>query len=411
MADSSVQQHALTVIAGIEGSRDELARRLDAVQEPVLAALGRVTTLHYGRFAAFTPSGGGSAIAFETNYDGDENAHLLELQAQLGPHLDGIFGLCDGYTTGDFVAFARAHSRAPAMYYRSHAGLTVQQIRHDARVRAAIETWLDEADANGQLCAMRASAIVCGLQTRLAQLGLQVGPVARGLPRQPWAGLLFLVMLLFYLPVEAVLAAIAAVVFEPADRRDAQRHPPALLSDHDPAVNALIDAEELHLQNGLTHIVALKPGCFRRSALRLALSAVEQAHRLLYFEGTLGGIASIHFARWVLMDDGTVVFLSSYDGTWDSYLGDFVDKSHWFLTAIWTNTRWFPETHGLLLKGATAERAFKQWARTFQVKNQIWYSAYPELSVRNILDNATIRELAGGELLHSDEVSRWLALL
>ena len=177
--------------------------------------------------------------------------------------------------------------------------------------------------------------------------------------------------------------------------------------------------EDRQSQNGLTVVVPVKPwlfgksvggkpGLFRLTALRLALSAVEQAHRRLYYKGTLGGIPSIHFARWALLDDGTLLFLSDYDGSWDNYLSDFIDKSHWFLTAIWTNTRWFPDTHALLLKGATAELRFKQWARTFQVPNQIWYSAYKELSVRNVLDNANVRTLAGGPLQTPEDIHQFL---
>jgi hypothetical protein len=113
----------------------------------------------------------------------------------------------------------------------------------------------------------------------------------------------------------------------------------------------------------------------------------------------------------VLLDDGTLVFFSNYDGSWESYLGDFVDKAHVFLTAIWTNTKWFPKTHALILGGASAEATFKQWTRTFQVRNPIWYSAYGHLTVTNVLDNAKIREFAGGALASDDEARAWLALL
>jgi hypothetical protein len=53
---------------------------------------------------------------------------------------------------------------------------------------------------------------------------------------------------------------------------------------------------------------------------------------------------------------------------------------------------------------------FKQWARTFQVETPIWYSAYPDLTVTNILGNAKIREGAAGAMTEA-EARAWLARL
>ena len=413
MASASVQQQPLTVVADVVGHpRSEVEKLLDDAEDQVLEGLARVTTLHFGRFVVFERAEGVVALVFESNHDGDLEGHLGELQARIGAHLDAFFGCCAGYQAGGFVAFAKAHQIAPRTFYLGHMGLAVPQILHDRKVRTAIDAWLDAKDAAGELRSMGSRDIAQGLKAHLATESLEVGPVDRGFPRQPWAKGVFLAgMLPGYVLIETALAAIAYLFLEPADRRAEKKDPPALRSDHDPYVDALIDAEDLHFQNGLTHVVPVKPGFFRDKALRLALSFVNQARRALYYTGTLGGIASIHFARWVLLDDGTLVFFSNYDGSWESYLGDFIDKAHWFLTAIWTNTKWFPTTHGLAFAGASAAAPFEQWARTFQVRNQIWYSAYPDLSVTQVLGNARIRELAGGELMHDDESRRWLALL
>ena len=64
--------------------------------------------------------------------------------------------------------------------------------------------------------------------------------------------------------------------------------------------------------------------------------------------GSLGGITSIHFGRWVLIDEGKparrLVFMSDYDGSWESYLGEFVDRAAEGLSAVWSNTEDFPPT-------------------------------------------------------------------
>jgi hypothetical protein len=258
---------------------------------------------------------------------------------------------------------------------------------------------------------MTPTAIASALKGELARRGLPVGLVDRGLPREPYAKLSFYAVAAGYGIVGVFVAAIAGLRYDPADQRAAEKDPPTLKSDHDPGVDAIIDAEDASPQNGLTHVVPLKPGSFRHFALTFVLSLVEQASRRLEVNGNLGGIATIHFARWVLLDDGTLVFFSNYDGSWESYLGDFVDKAHLFLTGIWSNTKWFPKTRFLAFGGASAEAEFKQWTRTFQVRNPIWYSAYPDLTVSNVMQNARLRELAGGALETDRDARAFLALL
>jgi hypothetical protein len=414
VANASVSQSALTVVATIKGGpaeRATLLALLDARAQDVLRGFGAVTTLHFGRFVVFDCARGKSALAFESNYDGFERDHLDELALHLADHLDAIFASCEGYATGKFREFAAQKSQSANAFYVGHGGLSVGQIRNDESVRTTIEAKLDELDAAGLLVSMPPRAIADALKAQLATSGLKIGAVDRGLPKQPWAELSLYSMLLPMVAAAAVAAVVAAVVYEPLDSWREMKDPPKLLSDHDPGVSALIDAEDLAAQNGLTHVVAMKPDAFRMVAVRFVLWVVEQVHRKVLFRGNLSGIASIHFARWVLLDDGTLVFFSNYDGSWESYLGDFVDKAHIFLTAIWTNTRWFPKTHALMFGGASAESTFKQWTRTFQVRNPIWYSAYDYLTVTNVLNNAKIRELAGGALGRDDEVRAWLALL
>jgi hypothetical protein len=64
----------------------------------------------------------------------------------------------------------------------------------------------------------------------------------------------------------------------------------------------------------------------------------------------------------------------------------------------------------MVFGGAAKEDTFKQWVRTFQVQNQIWFSAYPHVTVSNVLDNATLREGAAGPMTE-EQARAWLALL
>jgi hypothetical protein len=407
-----ISQHALTVVARVSaGKENALTQLLDASSAAVLTRLASVTTLHFGRFVVFEDAAASPLFAFESNYDGDEGTHLAELRRQLGGDLDSFFGHCEGYTPGSFESFVASHSVEPRAYYIAHGGLSVRQILHDDRVRTSLEAWLDAADAAGTLNAMGPRALANALKAHLKDQKLEVGPVDRGLPKGPWAKLSLYVMMPAIAAVALVFAVIARLVYEPADEREEAKSPPELVSDQDPAEDALEEAEDLQPQNGLTHVVPLKPGLFRLTAVRFALWFVEQAAKRVCYEGTLGGIATIHFARWSLLTNDTLVFFSNYDGSWESYLGDFIDKAHIFLTAIWTNTKWFPKTSFLVLGGASNEAPFKQWTRTFQRRNEIWYSAYGNLTVTNVLNSAKIRELAGGPLNDDAEALEWLALL
>ena len=106
-------------------------------------------------------------------------------------------------------------------------------------------------------------------------------------------------------------------------------------------------------QNHLASVIPVKPGILRAAHLPVVLYIVNLYVRVKATKGDLGGIPSIHFAHWSLIDHGRhLLFVSNYDGSWESYLGDFVDKAAVGLTAVWSNTRNFPRTTLLAFKGA-----------------------------------------------------------
>ena len=113
-----------------------------------------------------------------------------------------------------------------------------------------------------------------------------------------------------------------------------------------------------------------------------------------YFDdiGQLGGIPSIHFAKWLLIDDNKrLMFLTNYDSSWESYLGDFVDHAPVGLNLAWVCTSQYPRTALLVFLGATDEERFKAWSRAHQRPTQVFYTAYPELSIAALNNNTWIR--------------------
>ncbi len=175
-------------------------------------------------------------------------------------------------------------------------------------------------------------------------------------------------------------------------------------------VQRIMERENLAAQNHLTGISILKPGLVRRVTLRIALWLIGELATHLSQPGFLNKIGTIHFARWVLLP-GTdrLVFLSNYDGSWQSYLEDFIARLHDGLSSIWSNTRDFPRTANLIVGGASDGTRFKRWARRQQVPTRFWYSAYPDLTTSRIRANAAIRHGFASASSES-EAATWLAL-
>jgi hypothetical protein len=102
--------------------------------------------------------------------------------------------------------------------------------------------------------------------------------------------------------------------------------------------------------------------------------------------------------------------LSDYDGSWESYLGEFVDRAARGLTAVWSNTENFPKTTLVALKGAEDEQRFKDWTRNRQLKTPVWYTAYPDRTLDNVENDVHIAQLLAGAKSADDDTA-WLALL
>ena len=94
-----------------------------------------------------------------------------------------------------------------------------------------------------------------------------------------------------------------------------------------------------------------------------------------------------------MIDNGRrLLFLSNFDGSWENYLDDFIDKASIGLTGVWSNTLNFPRTYFLVFGGASDGPRFKAVARDSQTVTNAWYSAYWDQTVQGIDNNSSIRE-------------------
>jgi hypothetical protein len=312
-------------------------------------------------------------------------------------------------------AYLREHVVRPAAYHIGATGRSLMRIRQEAALRDAIEHHLDTEGAAGRLAGQSPAAVRASIQgfvrsqpqfswaeswapreTRRERLGYYLRAVAS------------LLAVLPALPVLLLAAPVLAAVLRVKELTDrVQTQPP------DPRhVRALAEQEDCATQNHLASLIPVKAGMFRVLVLRVLLYALNLTTRINGNKGELGGITSIHFAHWSTIDRGRrLLFLSNYDGSWESYLNEFIEKAAVGLTAVWSNTVRFPRTSFLVRGGARDGPRFKRWARTHQTPTSVWYRAgdYDRLTLPVIDDNSAIREGLFAPLDEKD-VRKWLQL-
>ncbi|MEZ0333135.1 MAG: hypothetical protein ACAI18_03940, partial [Gemmatimonadales bacterium] len=134
--------------------------------------------------------------------------------------------------------------------------------------------------------------------------------------------------------------------------------------------------------------------------------------RHLFTRGRLARVRSIHFARWVYLDDGQrIAFFSNYDGSLESYMDDFINKVGFGLNVVFSNGIGYPRTNWLVLDGCADERSFKEYLRRHQLPTQVWYKAYPGLTAADLERNARIRRGLESSSMSDREIREWVALI
>ena len=178
------------------------------------------------------------------------------------------------------------------------------------------------------------------------------------------------------------------------------------------ALQTLQRIEDVDVTNQYTAIGSLKPGRFRGGLVIVLLLLVDYFARMVFTRGYLARVRTIHFARWVFIDGRSrMVFASSYDGGHEAYMDDFINKVAWGLNLVFSNGVGWPSTDWLLLRGARREHLFKYFQRRHQIPTQVWYKAYPGLTLLDLDRNQRIRQGLQDTGLSDAAVLNWLSLL
>jgi hypothetical protein len=318
-------------------------------------------------------------LLFVSNHDGPIPDYLQELVETMGAEMDAIWVHCEGYQPGDaldveaFTQFVLKRSLKPQAFYVGCRDTTAPEILAAKTLRQRVDRLAQThaADIAEPLQELSALTPERSPQPSLPSWVLsQIGRLRNlALFLHSWVG-----------------------VF-PSQNNPSDRIVP--LPSQKARMDICTQMEDLLGENGIllpNQLTTLSPikSRFHTLILRVVLGLVNLVGQTS--RGRLIGIPSIHFARWVIVEPGILndtrtaylIFESNYRGSWDNYLNDFVYKTLIPMNLIWGNLQGFP------VKGCQDMEMFKQHQRLRQFPAQVYYCAYPELSVQNILCDRTL---------------------
>lgn len=424
------------VVAPVDADREAGLRELletmnvsPGVVDPSNALLpfGDFERLHFARFAILDDTTMGDLeafglprprlpiyLAFLGECDGPGKALLNAFAQQAGDGLRRIFSHCEGFEEGaDLRDWLLAHDQPVAVSYVNWIGRTVLQIRQESALQRALSARVPRGSPAGaadpqalwrELQAFVRSELGAGrlvlAQPEPTPIGWKIrnGIHALGLPL---VGLVLLPLIVVLLPIFIVLLRI----HETRDPEFCPRPRPA-------AVREMQRLEDHDLSNSFTALGPVKPGLFRRWLLQVLLLLTDYVCRHVSGRGHLARVQTIHFARWAFLDGkARVLFASNYDGSHESYMDDFINKVGWGLNLLFSNGFGWPRTAWLIKGGARRELRFKYYQRGHQLPTQVWYKAYPGLTLTDLDRNRRIREGIEQAQMSDEQAIAWLRLL
>jgi hypothetical protein len=418
-------QDALTVAAKVSPSNEANAEavlremRNDPGHNPVLP-FGEIPGLHFGRVVLLpsSPSPNGERSPTElllvTDCDGSADDHLEALVDTAGDGLDRLFGSCEGYPTGaidrgERLSFLERNRRRPSAYYVHQQGRTVSQILREEELREQLQAFVGASSYEKQSARFVRDQIVAHVKCDTS--------LAWALQPAPSLELDFkLREALHHASLPALLAA-AGPVLTPAlllliaairvqESQDYAEH----IRPSREQLEQLTELEDRFANSGYTAAAFVKPGWVRSAIVPLLLELIGWGARHVFTNASLAGVKTIHFARWIPLDAGRVVFCSNYDGSVESYNNDFIDLVAAGLNLIFSNAYGYPRTTFLIRGGATREQEFKDFLRRVQIPTPVWHSAYPHLTAANINRNTRLRAGLRGRM-REREAQEWLSLI
>jgi hypothetical protein len=355
------------------------------------------------------------SLTFLGDVDGDGDAFLGELARRAPEGLRAIFSHCEGFTSeSDLVVWMKTHSVTAAAGYVNWRGRTVQRVREGAALGDALERHirshaaalkgLPPREIHATLRRLALADIAAGRLTLSAERPTPLGWRLRNLLHLAGVPLL----LLLASPLLSVIAAIGLIRLRRLEKTDPEVCPRAEAAD----ATELAILEDHDISNQFSAMGSVKPGIVRLWTTIFVLLIIDYAARHVYTRGRLARVRTIHFARWVFLNNRQrIIFLSNYDGSLESYMDDFINKVGFGLNVVFSNGIGYPRTNWLILNGCGDERKFKEFLRRHQLPTEVWYKAYPGLTAADLERHVRIRQGLESSSMSDREAREWVALL
>ena len=357
-------------------------------------------------------------LIFESNCDGTADDFLRELVAHGRAGLDAIYSKCEGYPSGAaltdeaVLAYLDQHSLPTPAFFVGLPGQTVASIRNAVAVREEINRFLDAEMAKHSIQGLSAIQI----RDRIVAHLENDSPVQPQIPADTFdsyariaqrntimVGLIGFIAAVLLSPL--LIAWILAV-------RYLEVHEQKMPAVPDPPLDERTYAmEDLFIQNHLATLGIVKSNPIRRFTIRMVLPIVGLTWRRILLRGGFGGIFSLHFAHVNWLDDGKrILLMTGYDGSALEYIGNFTDIAGRYINAAYGNVENFPACRWMLLGGAASLSGDAGWARQHMQYTPVFYSAYPNDTLLNLMKDLDVRDHLANATSES-EVERLLKLL
>ena len=376
----------------------------------------RSRRIHFARFAILADPDRGPArerLLYSATYDGDLDSHLAEL-ISITSDLDPIWGRCQSYTgAANFASFIRAHALEPAAFYIAFRDETVSHILDAIALRRQAQTLADSTTAGHPTSSQSrptsrsddGGGVRREIESGARTIADAVRRLVRALPIVTDAVDVF-VRYGFANAIYAARKTTASLDRYPlvrwVNRLTGNRMPPRRSAyssaplHNCKARSPLVPGDEVPsgpdsqlpsafredavTQNQLTLVTVVTPG--QADRVRAVMAAIEALAKRLAPSGSLIGVSTIHFVKWLVIDDGRrLMMVSDYDGSWESYIDEFAEMILSGLDAIWETAYGYPPD------GARDVPAFKQFLRSHQVPSEVFFSAYPEETILNMVND------------------------
>ncbi|HEY6349537.1 MAG TPA: hypothetical protein VI636_09025 [Candidatus Angelobacter sp.] len=353
-------------------------------------------------------------LAFIADFDGIADDFRADLARHAADGLQRIFSCCQDFDPGtDLARWMKEHESPAATMYMNWRGRTVTQIREENALRQLLEAYLQSNSAS--FTGKAPQEIHAALREFVREEEYRGRIKLTDPAPTPFGWWLRNFLHLIGVPLILLLLTPFLILYLPFFIYQLRRREKTDMVI-DPRVSLEIEQELGSLEdhdvtNQFTVMGAIKPGFFRRSTMTFLLWVLEYTTRHIYIRGHLARISTIHAARWVFINQKRrMVFASNYDGSLDSYMDDFINKVGWGLNLVFSNGVSYPRTNWLVLDGSKNEQPYKYVLRRHQLLTEVWYKAYPGLTVFDLKRNTLIRQGIEKSSMSDADARQWVAL-